>query len=165
MLAFTTADAVSVLKKSNNLNSALKNFLKREIRPGDQAARFVKELRDLIDSPNPTRMESYIESARPKFERQLVAIGSYAHSNTINVILNPIAEKYADEFNQTYTSSEQGIKVTNQKKFDEIVKAALSQIDQGLAQNGFGDSKYLKNCAMLSIFDAGVLGYIFNTLK
>ncbi|MBN8549963.1 MAG: hypothetical protein J0M12_11665 [Deltaproteobacteria bacterium] len=165
MLPFTTQDAVSVLKKSDNLNSALKNFLKREIRNGDPAARFVKDLRELSDSSNTTRLESYIDRNRAKFELQLVAVGAHAHPNLVESIAAKVTEKYADTFNETYKLEEEKIEVTDKKGFDQIVKQALTLIDEDLKAAGFGDSPYIKNSVMLAIFDKRVLDYILSSTK
>lgn len=160
MLPFTTQDAVQVLKKSGNLNASLKNFLKREVKNGDPAGRFVKDLRELSDSSDTTRLENYIERSRAKFELQLVAIGAHAHAETIEGIAGKVTEKFADTFNETYKLTDSGVEVTDKKNFDQIVKQAFLLIDSDLKERGFGDSTYIKNSVLLTIFDKRVLDHI-----
>ena len=162
MLPFTTQDAVTVLKKSENLNAALKNFLKREIKNGDPAGRFVKDLRELGESSNTTRLESYIDRSRAKFELQLIAIGAHAHSQIVENIAGKVTEKYAEAFNETYTLGEDKIEVTDKKNFDQIVKQAFELIDADLKASGSADSPYMKNSVLLAIFDKRVLDYILS---
>ena len=157
LLPFTTQDAVTVLKKSENLNAALKNFLKTEIRNGDPAGRFVKDFRDLIDATDSSRLEGFLDRSRTKFETHIIGVGGYAHAELVREIVANIADKYAEEFNSTYTISGDKVDVKNQKRFDEIAKEAFAIIEKELASRGFDGSVFLKNVVLVSIFDRGVL--------
>ena len=161
MLPFTAQDTVAVLKKSGNLNAALKNFLKKELKAGDPASRFVKDLRELVDSPNTARLELYIQNSKDKFPAHLIGIGRYAHLEASGKIVETIIEKYAEDFNKTYEEIGETIKVTDKKKFDEIVKQALTTIDTGAKECGFADSAYFKNIVLQSTFNPPVLAVIF----
>lgn len=160
MLPFTTEDATAVLKKSANLNSALKNFLKREIKAGDLGARFVKDLKDLSASAQSKLMEEYISKSRPAFESHLLAIGKYAHTDGVNDIVGAIVDRYAEEFNATYDTKDDKIVVSNHAKFKSIVAEAMMLIDTMQQSSGFGGSTYYKNLVILSVFDKPVLEYL-----
>jgi hypothetical protein len=139
------------------LNAALKNFLKIEIRNGDPAGRFVKDFRSVFDSPDQGTLERFLDRSRPKFDRHLIGIGGYAHSETVQNIVGKVADKYADEFNTTYTLSGEKLDVTNQKRFDEIGKESFAMIDSELTACGHPGSDYLKNVVLVSIFHQSVL--------
>lgn len=166
MLPYSTEDAVSVLSKSQNLNAALKNYLKREVPNGDPAARFVKDFRAAIDSSNTARLQSYIEKARPQYDLPLIGICGYAHMETVGQIVTVIANKFADEFNSTYDSSGGTLKFKNQKRFDEIMKEALRMLDSELEKRDFRNSTFMKNAVLATIFEKAVLDYaLANHLK
>lgn len=168
MLPFTTDDAVTVLKKSQNLNSALKNFLKREVKAGDPAGRFIKDLKDLSDRTQTEPLKKYIDNSRPHFDGYLLAIGKYAHVDSVNNIVVQIVDRYADEFNATYAiedkgdSGEQGIKVNDVTKFKSIVDQAFKLIDDQQSIAGYSESPFFKNLVLLSVFDRPVLDYIMS---
>lgn len=157
MLEFTSEDAVNVLMKSGNLNAALKHFLKREIQNGDPAGRFVKDLRTFVDKPNTTQFKAYVDRMRGKFELQLIAIGGYAHSNLVSSIASQVVEKYADDFNKTYETEGETVKIKDQKGFDAIVKDVFGIIDGELKGAGLGESQFLRNSILVNIFDRPVL--------
>ena len=165
MLQFTTDDAVTVLTKAANLNSALKNFLKREIKPGDPAGRVVKDLKDLSSPSHSKQLADYLGRSRPAFDGHILAIGKYAHADAVNGIVGTIIDRYAEEFNSTYETQDESIKVTNEKRFKQIVDEAIALIETQQSAAGFGNSKYFKSLVLLSVFDRPVLDHISSLLN
>jgi len=161
VLPFTTDDAITTLRQAENLNAALKHFLKREVRRGDPADRFVKDLKPLLLGADLTRAGGYLERKRPQFDPHLIGIGGYAHSDLVTAVAGQIVEKYADDFNATYQSNGSTITVSNQAKFDEIVGAANKVIDETLVTRGLGASSFMKNVLLAAIFEQPVLRYLF----
>ena len=165
MLPFTNEDAVAVLMKAPNLNSALKNFLKREIKAGDPAGRFIKDLKSLSSSIQIKPFEDYVAQSRPAFDNHLLVIGKYAQVDQVNNIVGLIVEQYAEDFNSSYQTEElaegaQKIAVTDKPKFEKIVKAAVDIISKEQATAGYPDSNFFKNLVLLSVFDRPVLDHI-----
>jgi ribosomal protein S17E len=160
VFSFTTEDVVGSLKRAGNINAALKNFLKREVRRGDPAERFVKDLREVMVGKDETRALNYIEKRRPGFDSHLVAIGSYAHSEMVMVLANQIVEKYADRFNATYEVKDEDIAVKDKKEFESIMKEVSGVITQTLKEAGFGDSVFMQSVIFSTVFDRPVLRYL-----
>jgi hypothetical protein len=160
VFSFTTEDVVGSLKRAGNINAALKNFLKREVRRGDPAERFVKDLREVMVGKDETRALNYIEKKRPGFDSHLVAIGSYAHSEMVMVLANQIVEKYADRFNATYEVKDEDIAVKDKKEFESIMKEVSGVITQTLKEAGFGDSVFMQSVIFSTVFDRPVLRYL-----
>lgn len=158
--SFTTDDIVESLKRSENLNAALKHFLKREVRRGDPAERFVKDLRDVFTAKDPSRALGFIEKKRPAFDSHLVAIGGYAHGEIVMGIANAIVEKYADRFNATYTVVGEDIEVKDTAGFDTIVGEAIALVTARLTEAGFGDSPFMQSVVLATVFDRPVLRYL-----
>lgn len=160
MIDYTIADAVNCLKEAKNLNSAVKHFLKKELRPGDPAEKFAKELRDVIERGDNTQIKKFFERHMPKFERQLFAIGGYAHWDFIGAAIERIGAKFADQFNTTYSSSESGVSINDKNRFNSIAKEALQAVDQELSTNGFEKSSFMKNIMLSSLFEPAVLEHV-----
>jgi hypothetical protein len=158
--SFTTDDIVESLKRSANLNAALKHFLKREVRRGDLAERFVKDLREVFAAKDPTRALGFIEKKRPAFDSHLVAIGGYAHGEIVMAIANEIVEKYADSFNATYAVVGEDIEVRDSAGFDKIVGEAVAIVTARLTAAGFRDSPFMQGVVLATVFDRPVLRYL-----
>ena len=160
MFSFTTEDIVGSLKRSENLNSALKHFLKREVRRGDPAERFVKDLREVMLGKDESRALNFIEKRRPGFDSHLIAIGGYAHGEMVMNLANQIVEKYADRFNATYDVKDEDIAVKNKGEFDTIIKEVSTLVTTNLKTAGFGESDYMQSVVFSTVFDRPVLRYL-----
>jgi len=158
--SFTTDDIVASLKRSDNLNAALKHFLKREVRRGDPAERFVKDLREVFAAKESTRALAFIEKKRPAFDSHLVAIGGYAHGDIVMGLASEIVEKYADSFNATYTVVGEDLEVKDGAGFDRIVAEAIAIVTARLTDAGFGDSPFMQSVVLATVFDRPVLRYL-----
>jgi len=157
MFDYTIADVVRTLRMAKNLNSAVKHFLKHEIKPGDSAGKFAKELRDVVLSNNDLAIESFFKRYLPQYERHLLAIGGYAHWDFIGKLVEEIGESYADAFNQTYAVSESEFTMKNEKEFSCIAKQAVERVVAELKAREFGDSMFMKNIVLSSLFEPKVL--------
>ena len=160
MFSFTTEDVVGSLKRAGNINSALKNFLKREVRRGDPAERFVKDLREAMLGKDEARAFQYIDKKRPGFDSHLIAIGSYAHSEMVMTLANQIVEQYADRFNATYEIQSDDIAVKNKKEFDAIMQEVSGIVSKNLKDKGFGESVFMQSVVFSTVFDRPVLKYL-----
>jgi len=160
VFSFTTEDVVGSLKRAGNINSALKHFLKREVRRGDPAERFVKDLREVMLGKDDTRALSFIDKKRPGFDSHLIAIGSYAHSEMVMNLANEIVEKYADKFNATYEVQDDDIALKDKKGFETIMKEVTEIISTNLKGAGFGESVFMRSVVFSTVFDRPVLKYL-----
>lgn len=160
MFSFTTEDVVGSLKRAENINSALKHFLKREVRRGDPAERFVKDLREVMLGKDENRAFSFIEKKRPDFDSHLIAIGSYAHSEMVMSLANQIVEKYADTFNATYEVKDDDIALKDKGAFETIMKEVSDIVSKNLKGAGFGDSVFMQSVVFSTVFDRPVLKYL-----
>jgi hypothetical protein len=158
VFSFSSEDVVGTLKKSANINSAIKNFLKRQAaQGGESSARFAKDLRDVLLSKQEAGALTFVDRNVEKFSPHLLAIGAYAHAELVDKVAGKIVTKYADDFNSTYTSNGEEIKVSNQTKFNSIMKNAASEIGADLEESGFADSQFLRAIVLNAIFEPPVL--------
>jgi hypothetical protein len=158
VFSFSSQDVVETLKKSSNINSAIKNFLKRQAaQGGESSARFAKDLRDVLLAKQDTGALLFIDKNSEKFSPHLLAIGAYAHAELVDKIAGKIVTKYADDFNTTYSSNGEEVKVSNQTKFNSIMKNAASEIGADLEESGFAESQFLRAIVLNAIFEPPVL--------
>jgi len=158
VFSFSSEDVVGTLKKSPNINSAIKNFLKRQAaQGGESSARFAKDLRDKILSKQDSSALLFVDKNVEKFAPHLLAIGAYAHAELVDSVAGKIVTKYADDFNATYSSNGEEVTITNQDKFNTIMTNAASEIDADLKTGGFEDSQFLRAIVLNAIFEQPVL--------
>ncbi|MDZ4786037.1 MAG: hypothetical protein SGJ02_08170 [bacterium] len=161
----TADDITEVLKKAPNVNSAIKNFLKREVKKGDSSEKFVKSLRDVLLSKNETAARDFISGALPKFLNHIYSIACYAYFESMSKLAENIVEKYADDFNATFEIIEGKVKYKDEKKFKVISSEALKIIHETLAAQGFAESAFMKNVALISVFERPVIDVLTDQLK
>lgn len=162
MLEYTAQDAYTVLKKSTNINAAIKNFIKREIRKGDPGEKFAKNLRNVLISKNEQTALDFIDGALPQFTNHLVTIACYAFPEFINNLVEEIVEKYADDFNATFEVTEDRLGYKDKAKFESIAKEAIGIIREKIKAEGMGDSPFMRNVIYLSIFEPAVIVAVEN---
>lgn len=165
MINFTNTDAVRCLRRSENLNGAFKNFLKREVRKGDPAARFVKDLKEIMLAADDARAEGYLAKKLPQFTPYLLGIGGYAHADTLGHLKESIINVHADRFNATFSIDGEKLKVSDEATFKQITKAVLTEIDKTLREKGFEDSAFMQGIVLASVFEPLVLARVLQQAK
>ena len=156
-LSFSNEDVLAVFGAADNLNSALKHFLKKEIRPGDPNGRFIKDLRAVVASGNTKRLADVVAAARPKFDGALLGVAGYAHSEMVMGVISKVVEKYADSFNLTYVVQEDEIELKDKTKFCEIATAGLALIDGTLKETKMSGLPFLRATIVAAVFERPVL--------
>ncbi len=147
---------VACFRRAPNINAAMKSFLKREVKKGDGAERFVKDLREALLSENEDRAVAFVERKLEPFEAHLVALGGYLHAQFVTEVAGAIVEKFADEFNASYEVRGDELALRNEKRFHEIVREVLESIQGHIEAHGL--SSYFMTCVLLNaIFDRPVL--------
>lgn len=157
MLECTADDITTCLLKAPNINAAVKNFLKREVKKGDPAEKFAKNLKDILTSSDEKRSLQFISEAMPKFVNHLYSVACYAYFDVVGKLASSVVEKYADDFNATFEVNDGKLSYKDEAKFKKIADEALAILRTGLKENGFGDSPFMKNVTMLSIFERPVI--------
>ncbi len=157
MFEFDANDVVTSLRKAKNINSAIKNFLKKEMRAGVEGERFVKDLRDRLLSSNVERAKSFVEPQLPRYAAHLLGIGRYAFSEMVLPVSEEIVDKYADSFNASYVKENGEVVIKDEKTFTAIVKATLERAEQQLTSSGIEATPFMKSLFMVGIFEEEVL--------
>jgi hypothetical protein len=155
---FNTEQVFAAFNKAPNINAAIKNYLKRwATNQGPEAARFAKDLREVMTGRAPEAAKALIDKNLSKRRDTLLAIGACAHAELIDQVTAAIIEQYADDFNATYSAAGESITVNKERDFEAIVEKALAQIEKLLAAQELPDSKFLKAIAVSAIFEPAVL--------
>ena len=157
MYVYQASDVVETLTAAKNLNAAIKNFLKKELKPGDKGERFVKDLRDLAPFKNLVKFQSYIAAALPQFELHLLVLVRYAHGEILEKVIEQLFAKYADDFNTSYEKTAKGINITNAAKFEQIVKSVLADIPNLLTAQQIKPNGFIRNAVLFLTFEQEVL--------
>jgi len=157
MLQCDASDITNCLLKAPNINSAIKNFLKREVKKGDPAERFAKTLKDVLASQNEVRSQQFVAEAMPKFVNHLHSVACYAYFEVVGKLAAAVVDKYADDFNATFEIADGVLSYKDETRFKKISDEALAILRNGLKEQGFGDSAFMKNITMLSIFERPVI--------
>ena len=150
MLECTNEDIFVCLKKAPNINAAIKNFLKREIKKGDPAERFAKSLKAAFSSPNEEAAKKFIAESLPKFQNHIYSVACYAYYEIVSKMAETVVSEYADEFNATFEIQDGVLTYKDESKFKKISDNALGILKNGLKDAGFGDSPFMKNVALIS---------------
>lgn len=165
MLPTTIDEVEQSFAKAKNLNSALKNFLKREGTANPQAAAFAKDFRAVAGSGKSAAIRAFLERNYPKREIFFVGLARYAHPELVESTVGKIIDTHADAFNSTYERGEGDISIKDSAAFKKIVKDVEKLIDQGLASAELPSSNFMKNTLLASVFEPDVLGEVLKALK
>ncbi len=161
MFPYTVQEIAQTLRNAKNANAALKNFLKHELRGGDSAERFVKDLKSAVGNKRPEALERLIALGLPKFETHLFVILRYAYSDACGSIAEKVVTEYADNFNKTFERSQNSIAVKDPTNFKKITSEVLATFEKGLSEHGIASSGLMKNVLITFVFDADVIQEIF----
>jgi hypothetical protein len=153
MMHSSAAEASEVFAQARNLNAALKNLLKKESSAGQQVVSFAKDFRNAIASgksaPRDLFIERYFESKEPFF----IGAVRYAFPELFEASVGAVIDKYADTFNATYERTEQGIKITDQKRFEEIVKEVNQLVTKDIKAAELPNNNFIRKALLTAIFE------------
>lgn len=165
MLETNIDEVTTALTSAKNLNAALKSFLKREGTQTPQVASFAKEFRGVVSSGRPEPVRLFIEQNYDKRPMYFLGVARYAYPEVIEAVVGKIIEQHAETFNRTYERADQGIKVTDTKGFETIVKNVVGMIDNGLTSSGAPASNFMRNAIMASVFEPDVLTEVLKVVR
>ncbi len=157
MLEFSPEEATDVLLGANNINSAVKSFIKRDSRDFSTSLRFAKDLKDVAVSGKRERLLGLIKKNIADQNLALVRIAQHAFLPFIHETTNSAIEKYADSFNATYEITGQEISVKNQAEFEKLIKQALSDFDEALEKSACVKGNFMRLVLICTLFDAAVI--------
>lgn len=157
MEQYTTSDIVGAFEAAPNLNAALKNFLKREIRRGDPTERLAKSFKVAISSKRADARREFIEKHADTNARFFLAVGKYAYGSSVDAISEDIISRHAEAFNATYDRSDDGVTVTDRDGFNRIIQMVRAELEEGLQSHGLPNSGFMLSILHHWIFDEDVL--------
>ncbi len=161
MLEYDVNQVIEGLALARNPNSALKNFLKQEIKKGDPVAKFIKALKNVLAKKNQEQLAEFVNTYHDKYQPAFFVVTRYIHNQPLGEIVEGIIEQYAEEFNQSYESSDDQITIKDQQTFERIVKSALEEINSGLGQRDLPQSPFMKNLVIDWLFDEAVAREVY----
>jgi hypothetical protein len=153
MLTYSSDDVVQALGVSKNLNAALKSFLRREVKKGDPAEKFVKELRATLIDKDGRDPEKLLARYMPDLENHLIVIAAYAHHDFVNAISQEIVGEYGEAFNKTYTSNGETITITNRPEFERIIREVAKRLKERSETLGLTGNPFFLNVMLNTIFE------------
>jgi alpha-amylase/alpha-mannosidase (GH57 family) len=158
MTTITTAEIIEVLSVAKNLNAALKNLMKREGGSNPAVAAFAKEFRSKVGVGRLAGAEGFIDKCIEKGkEGFFFGVARYAFADVIDMAVEQIIERYADEFNATYERTEQGIGVKNSERFREIASDVSKLSVSALTTAEVPVNSYSRGVMLATVFEADVL--------
>lgn len=164
MLDTTLEEAQSAFDAAKNVNSAVKNFLKREGNTNPALARFAKDFRTAATSGRAESLQAFVAKHYPAQELPLLVIARYAHSEFVEQVAYQIIDQHAEAFNKTYSSSEDGVTVKDEKEFLAIVKQVLKTINDSLKSKELPQSNFMRRIVAMSVFDEQVFAEVLKRL-
>ena len=157
MSKLTTADAIEVFSRASNLNSSIKNFLKKEVRKGDELERFTKNFKSAVGSGDEARAQGFLDKYLESHAKWLLALAGYAHIDFVGAVSEKVVTQFAEDFNKTYNLDDGTLKVTDKKNFERIAKESLGIINAELKTYELENSEFMRRAVMNAIFDDRVL--------
>lgn len=164
MLPTTSTELSEAFSAANNLNAALKNFLKREGNNGAQVVAFAKDFRNAVSGGRSAAIQFFIEKNYPGKEMYFMGVARYAFPEVIESTVSEIIEKYAEDFNATYVREEQGITVKDSKAFGRIVSEVKAVIESRLRAAEVPTNNFMQNSLLASVFEVDVLAEVMKVL-
>lgn len=161
---FSPQEIATVLSTADNMNAALKTFLKREARSDNSVEPFVKSLRSVVARNRDGELLAYIEKLYPAYEAYFSPLFSYAFPKVRDAIATAVVEQYGDTFNATYERREKGIQVTKSAEFSSIAREVLVKVEQGLDQAGVPRNNFSVSAMLAAIFEPDVLVKVLEIL-
>lgn len=157
MLPYSAQDVLDTMHSCENINAAMKSFLKREVRKGDTLEKFTKNFRSILLSNSTDRQVQFIEKHLPQYEPAFFALARYALFETVDKITSRVIEKHAEAFNATFDSDGETIDVTNRPEFERIAAEAIAMFRSDLQGADVPDSNFMLLVLITSLFDQAVV--------
>ena len=165
MLKSTVKDAQDAFAAARNLNAALKNLLKKESSNTPQIAAFAKDFRSAVMSGKSAPRDLFIERNYPAKEFYFLGAVRYACPEIVENTVGSNVNKYADDFNQTYERSDDGVKVVNTSRFAEIVKDVHLMVKNDLNAAELPVNNFMQNAILATVFEFDVLSEVMKVLE
>lgn len=165
MLPTTVEEIQESFAAAKNLNSALKNLLKKESSATPAVAHFAKDFRAAASSGKSAQRDLFIER---NFEtKQFFFLGAarYAFPELIESTVGTIVSKYADDFNATYERQDGGVQVTDAARFKEIVNAVQATIKKDLKAAGLPVNNFMQSALLATVFELDVLNEVMKVIE
>jgi hypothetical protein len=156
VLAYSPSDVIESIRKAKNLNSAVKNFLKREVAGDAKAAQFAKDLRAAFEAKLPERGQAFIEKNLTAHEVHLLSIIRYAYAEGLAQIVEAVATQHADNFAKTYTPGTETISVTDKKNFEGILTQVVKSLSNELSTRQIPANNFMKNAVLVFLLEPQV---------
>ena len=164
MLTTTPDEIEEGFKTAKNVNSALKNFLKKEAGSHESVTRFAKDFRTAVSAGRPAAVRAFIDQKHSNHGIHFLLVSRYAHATFIDAFVEKIVSTYGDRFNATYEATEDSITVTDKKTFASIVKEVAATIDTALSEAKLPVTNFMRNSVLICIFEQKVLKEVFDVL-
>lgn len=164
-MEITPVDVEAVLSSADNLNAALKTFLKREGRPGNSVEPFVKGLRNIVVRDRDGELLKYIQDNYAAKPHHFVLLVSYAFPKLRDAVGESVIEKYADSFNATFERTEAGIKILDSAKFKSIANEVAGVVEATINEAHIPCNNFSKKGLLATIFEPDVLLEVLPVLK
>jgi hypothetical protein len=156
-------EVIGVFSAAKNLNSAIKNFLKREVQNNESVERFAKDFRAAVASGRPPALAAFIERNYPAQEAFFAAVARYAYPDLFDPTIERIFSSYAEDFNTTYSQAGDSVTVADRPKFISIVKEVEGVIDAAVREQGMNPNPFLLRTFFMGIFEPAVLKEVLAT--
>jgi hypothetical protein len=165
MLPTTVSDVQETFGNAKNLNAALKNFMKRESRSGEQVVSFAKDFRSAVTTGKAPTINAFIEKNYPRKEVYFLGVARYAFPELVESCVGRIIDTYAESFNQTYERQEQGISIKDAKSFASIVREVHKMVKGDIQAAELPVNGFLENALLSSVFEIDVLTEVMKELS
>ena len=158
MFSSSKEEIVEVFKQAKNINAAIKKILKQEVKRGSAEERFFKDFRNVVISPRAADLiEVFVQRHFPAAERYFMVLAGYIYDTEMVSISSAIIDKYAEDFNRTYSQTESEITVQDRARFEEIASEAIKMLENGLKENRLPPSSFLKGVLVNRLFTPEVI--------
>lgn len=142
MSYYTVEEVADTFLACPNTNAAFKNLLKREVQKGSPVERLIKTFKKVLSARDRERLVQFIQKYHEDFATYFLLLASYAFETAVTSSTETVVEKFADDFNSTYETGDDGIKVNDREQFEaignKVRECFLASIDEhGLPQNAF----------------------------
>lgn len=164
MLTVTVDEVKESFAAAKNLNAALKNLLKRESSNAPAVATFAKEFRAAAGSGKSAPRDLFIERNFPSKQFFFMGTVRYAFPELIESTVGSIVSRYADDFNATYERHDSGIKVTDTKRFKEIVGEVLAIVKKALTAADLPANNFMQSSLLTTVFELDVLDEVMKVV-
>lgn len=157
LTTYKIEEIAEALIAAKNINAAAKSFLKREVAKGSPGEKFVKSARRVLSQNDSVDgVKEFLEKNLEKNEPYIMGLVAKAYSTEIDPIVAQVFDKYADDFNETYSVTNGDFSYEDEGKFKEIVAACDRLIMDALKEAELPTSTFMKLVLYQVIFDDNV---------